>query len=65
MGQDSACLQLAMTAVLGGELFHLLQETGACAYAYACTCAYAYVHMHVYICTCVRMHVHAYVRQGR
>jgi len=28
-GQDAACLQLAMTAVLGGELFHLLQETGA------------------------------------
>ena len=27
--EDAACLQLAMTAVLGGELFHLLQETGA------------------------------------
>ena len=45
-GQDVQCLQLAMTAVLGGELFHLLQEAGAMAesevvfYAACLTMAY-------------------------
>lgn len=29
--EDASCLQLAMTAVLGGELFDLLHETGAMA----------------------------------
>jgi len=49
-GQDSACLQLAMTAVLGGELFHLLQETGAMSEAdvqfYAANLVMALQHLH-------------------
>ena len=47
---DAACLQLAMTAVLGGELFHLLHETGAMAESqvvfYAACLTMALQHLH-------------------
>ena len=49
-GQDASQLQLAMTAVLGGELFHLLQETGAMAESevqfYAANICAALQHLH-------------------
>lgn len=49
-GQDAQTLQLAMTAVLGGELFHLLQETGAMAESevvfYAACLTLALQHLH-------------------
>jgi len=48
--QDARTLQLAMTAVLGGELFHLLQETGAMAERevvfYAACLTMALQHLH-------------------
>jgi len=48
--QDARTLQLAMTAVLGGELFHLLQETGALAEPdvvfYAACITMALQHLH-------------------